>query len=108
MNICILLTFNWDVYWLVVRVLFLEIEPSLIVLYCCMRCRSCLSSADCQPCGNGTYRSEPCTEVYDAGCALCSEACEGGDHFVLSPCTAEADLDCHRECSIIALQKSFM
>ncbi|CAM9354016.1 unnamed protein product [Ectocarpus sp. 6 AP-2014] len=54
------------------------------------------SFPDCQPCGNGTYRSEPCTEVYDAVCATCAETCAGGDHFVLSPCTAETDLDCHR------------
>lgn len=57
----------------------------------------CGFCADCQPCGNGTYRSEPCTEVYDAVCATCAETCAGGDHFVLSPCTAETDLDCHRE-----------
>ncbi|CBN76475.1 conserved unknown protein [Ectocarpus siliculosus] len=53
------------------------------------------SFPDCQPCGNGTYRSEPCTEVYDAVCATCAETCAGGDHFVLSPCTAETGLDCH-------------
>lgn len=52
---------------------------------------------DCQPCGNGTYRSEPCTDDYDAVCALCTEVCPGVDHYVLSPCTAETDLDCHRE-----------
>ncbi|CAM9278666.1 unnamed protein product [Hapterophycus canaliculatus] len=54
------------------------------------------SLPDCQPCGNGTYRSEPCTEVFDAVCTPCTEACTGGDQFVLSPCTAETDLDCHR------------
>ncbi|CAN0561874.1 unnamed protein product, partial [Laminaria digitata] len=45
-------------------------------------------------CGNGTFRSEPCTEVYDAVCTPCTEACPGGDQFVMSPCTAEIDLNC--------------
>ncbi|CAN0148837.1 unnamed protein product [Scytosiphon promiscuus] len=60
------------------------------------------SFPDCQPCGNGTYRAEPCTEVFDAVCAPCTETCVGGDQFVLSPCSAESDLDCHR-CTPCAL-----
>lgn len=58
---------------------------------------------DCQPCGNGTFRSEPCTDLYDATCTSCAEACLGGDTFALSPCTAETDLDCHRECYCASL-----
>ncbi|CAM9115801.1 unnamed protein product [Ascophyllum nodosum] len=54
------------------------------------------SFPDCQPCGNGTFRSEPCTEIFDAVCMTCAAECPGRDMFILAPCTAETDLDCHR------------
>ncbi|CAM9308791.1 unnamed protein product [Discosporangium mesarthrocarpum] len=50
---------------------------------------------DCQPCSNGTYRSSPCTDVYDALCTNCTVSCQQ-DHFELVQCTIEGDLDCHR------------